>query len=66
MSTPIKNHFQAIIVAAARARDLKNQAKKSGVNPRHPVVQAYEEVQSGQIGLDYLNVFSLTKKNDLS
>jgi DNA-directed RNA polymerase subunit K/omega len=57
MSTPIKNQFEAIIVASARARELKAQARRDNTDMQSPVVQAYQEVQSGKIGRDYLDLF---------
>lgn len=57
MSTPIKNQFVGILVAAARARDLKKQGHSARAGVQGPVVQAFEEVRSGKIGQDYLDLF---------
>jgi len=57
MSTPIKNQFVGILVAAARARELKKQGVQAGAGVQGPMVQAFEEVHSGKIGRDYLDLF---------
>ena len=57
MSTPIKNQFVGILVAAARARELKQQGHRARAGVQGPTVQAAEEVRLGKIGEDYLNLF---------
>jgi len=57
MSTPINNQFVGILVAAARARELKKQGNQARAGVQGPMVQAFEEVRSGKIGRDYLDLF---------
>lgn len=57
MSTPIKNQFVGILVAAARARELRKQGHQARAGVQGPTVQAAEEVRQGKIGQDYLNLF---------
>ena len=53
----IGNRYNMVIIAAARARELK-RANRSSERREHsfPVVTALLEIQNGEIGKDYFDV----------
>ena len=49
------NKYTMVLIAAARAREIKRQHKESDKREHiFPTITALEELQSGEIGLDYI------------
>jgi|LauGreDrversion2_2_1035103.scaffolds.fasta_scaffold179455_1 DNA-directed RNA polymerase omega subunit len=51
-----QNRFQLVLVAAARAREIKREAVKNGNYTMLPIVSALLEIQEGKVDANaYLN-----------
>ena len=51
----IGNHYDVILIAAARAREINQGSKAMVVGRNGPVVTALKEIEAGLVGRDYLN-----------
>lgn len=51
----VGNRFDLVLIASARARELKRGHLARVVTKSGPMVSALEEIEKGLIGRDYLN-----------
>ena len=57
--------FDMVILASARAREIKRQNKDS-VSREHvfPIVTALQEIQDGKLGIEYMKKIKFNEPND--
>jgi len=61
----IGNRFNMVLIAAARAREIKRQNRESDAREHvHSNITALLEIQSGKIGLDYLKKIKFEDPSD--
>jgi len=53
-STMVGNKFDMVLIAAARARELKRGYAKQVNTNNGPIVTALQEIEAGFVGRDYL------------
>lgn len=51
----IGNRFELVLVATARARELKHNYAPKILSKNGPLVTALREIEAGLVGRDYLN-----------
>ena len=57
------NKYNLVLIAAARAREIKRQNKDSEKREHvYPTLTALEEIQNGEIGLEYIRKINTSRR----
>lgn len=57
----IGNRFDMVLIAALRARELKNNHMPKIASGNGPIVTAIREIEQGYIGMEYLKKIHIAK-----